>query len=269
MRQLGLEEIKEIELNLLVDIDDICSKNNLKYSLAGGTLLGAVRHRGFIPWDDDIDIFMERSDYNKFLQIIEARSGGIGVINCRNNKEFEYTFSKVYDKNTIIIDEFGHRGKYNIGVYVDVFPVDFCSNSFAIARCKTLIFNLFKYILVAAVWPRFAYNRTYGVFRNFVRFLFYSITRCINANKFANKLDVLYSKERRKKFSVSYSGVYGTREIFNTKIFNDFMSLEFEGHFFKAISSYDKYLSSLYGDYMTLPPEEKRFSRHGIVAFRL
>ena len=269
MKKIYLDEIKKNELGLLIEIDEICRNNEIKYSLAGGTLLGAVRHKGFIPWDDDIDIFMERKEYDKFLQIINKKTNAIGVINCRSNRSFAYTFSKVYDKNTLIMDEFGHKGKYDIGVYIDIFPVDYCSNSFGMAKCKTLTFNVLKYILVAAIWPQFTYNRTYGVLRNFVRFLFYLLTRCIDANKFANKLDKLYSKERPVRFSVSYSGVYGVKEIFETKMFKDFVSLEFEGHFFQAIKNYDKYLSSLYGDYMVPPPIEKRFSRHGIVAYKI
>ena len=124
MQKLSLDEIKNSELLILDDIDRVCRKNNIKYSLAFGTLIGAVRHKGFIPWDDDIDIVMTRDNYDKFIHTyINEKNENYSILNHEFDKNYYHQFTKVVDNRTTINND-NLREIKNMGVWVDVFPVD-------------------------------------------------------------------------------------------------------------------------------------------------
>ena len=125
MRKITLDESKRIQLDILQSIHDFCIANNLKYSICGGTLIGAVRHKGFIPWDDDIDIFMLREDYNKFIHDYKDLSGIYILHSLENDESYSYPYAKVEDVRTYIEEDVTAG---NIGIAVDVFPVDNCMN---------------------------------------------------------------------------------------------------------------------------------------------
>lgn len=118
-----LKEIMSIELNLMKRIHDFCVQNDIRYFLWGGSLLGAIRHNGFIPWDDDIDIAMSRKDYEKFIKMFGNEIDG--VYSCTNNRNFPYSFAKAYDKRTKKIEPIYLKKELDIGVDVDIFPIDY------------------------------------------------------------------------------------------------------------------------------------------------
>ena len=120
LRQIDIEELKKIQLDILIAVDDFCSKNNIKYFLSFGTLLGTIRHRGYIPWDDDIDIIMLRDDYNRFLETFNHSYYKVNSI--QNNPTYFLAFAKVTDERTVMQEEIVYPTEY--GVYIDVFVVD-------------------------------------------------------------------------------------------------------------------------------------------------
>ena len=143
MKKIEEKELKSIELNILKDIHTFCEMNNLTYYLCGGTLLGAVRHRGFIPWDDDIDIFMPRVDYDRFLT--EYASKQYTVLCHKNTQGYYLPFAKVVDKSTRI-EETLVKSIPNCGVYVDVFPIDGFSNN--VDTAKSMVKKAKRYMFM-------------------------------------------------------------------------------------------------------------------------
>ena len=123
-KELTLDEMKAIELGILKKFDSICKENGLEYSLAYGTMLGAIRHKGFIPWDDDIDVFMKREDYEKLLAL-KYDDGDFEVKSYRYSKNYYFLYSKIVDKRTSICENW--RAEKDMGLFVDIFPLDYCN----------------------------------------------------------------------------------------------------------------------------------------------
>ena len=121
---LKLEEMKKVEIEILKKIDEVCSENNIVYSLAGGSAIGAVRHKGFIPWDDDIDIMMLREDYDKLQNVMNDKDyKGIKLLSINNDENFPYPYMKAVSLNTTG-KEIGIDKIKDYGVFIDIFPVD-------------------------------------------------------------------------------------------------------------------------------------------------
>lgn len=270
-KKLTLPEIKGIELNILKAFHAYCIENGLQYSLCGGSLLGAIRHKGFIPWDDDIDVFMPRPDYEKLRSLcggkcLKKRYYLLDwkIAEEKRGKPFmHYPFLKIIDLNTEV-DAKDISRKYYSGVWIDVFPVDglpesasktkeiykktwFWRQLFSLHYCKKIIAK--------------------GVLQKIVKMPFLPIARLINGLKICKKLDDLsqtYDYESAEFVGGVIHG-YGPQEKIR-KTDMEPMDIEFEGCTFMGIKGYDVYLRNLYHDYMQLPPEDKRI-RHDFDAW--
>jgi len=260
LQKVTLNEMRQIQLNILDKIHEYCTARQLRYSLAGGTLLGAVRHKGYIPWDDDIDIFMPRPDYEKFMLGFSDKYDNLKVQYYRNSKTTFYPFGKIYDDRTIMI-ETNHS---KTGVYVDIFPIDGMPSDKQEAdniRNKTIDFQ-------EALKKTLQYYKLDGKISSRIKYalkLLYYPSR----SKTISDYDVLISSYPFEKSS--YAGVYltayGDRERLKKEVFSSYVDMEFEGKRYKCIKDFDIYLSSLYGNYMELPPEDKRVSLHIFPAY--
>lgn len=124
MKKIETEEMKKLELDMLIDVAKFCDENDIRYYLSGGTLLGAVRHKGFIPWDDDIDISMPRPDYLKFVSTYNGSSEFYQVQSIENNDKYWRTFAKVFDTRTYLKEDAIRMPKDGNGVFIDIFPID-------------------------------------------------------------------------------------------------------------------------------------------------
>lgn len=261
MEQICLEEIKKIELDILSYVDNVCKENGLRYFLCGGTLLGAIRHKGFIPWDDDIDIIMPRPDYDKLLEIIKSNTESKYKLLSIDQKDYYYNFSKIVDSETEL-HENAFQDIENLGVYIDIFPLEgmpldekLCKKHFKkIDKVRKRI-NSF-----AIPKPKIRKN----LFEYFKSIYYYTANKKASLTEFQNKYLNLVRQYDYNNSTIVYAtgGAYGMRDIFSKELFLEVINVEFEGHYFYAPKEYDRYLKGLYGNYMELPPINKRVSNH-------
>ena len=258
MRIIDADELKAIQLDLLRKTAEFCEKNSIRYFLCGGTLLGAIRHKGYIPWDDDIDISMPRPDYDKFINTFNKPNNYYQVIAMSNDRRYGFPFAKVHDTRTFV-DELQYA-KDHFGVYIDIFPIDGVGEDeqvFRILRLRKLLHtkkaNYFQ--------------------RTLLKKVINSCGKIILLPFSTHYILKMMDKEARKYpfGSTSRAGIiinpYGTREIVDLTVFDNPIPMRFEDREYMVPAAYDKWLRSIYGDYMQLPPEDKRHSPHVSIAY--
>lgn len=256
MRKISLDEMKSIELDILIAFDDFCKQNRLRYYLSSGTLLGAVRHKGFIPWDDDIDVTMPRTDYEKMFELLPTalQKSNYRLISYRDKSSI-YPFAKIIDERTVAVEQMVNP-LYKTGVWIDVFPLDGLNENDDPFKFDSKI--RMKYALLAAN-PDTATTPLRKAAKKILRPL-------------AGKKDLfqLALEDDRNAASIPITegkdlGLviwgYGRKERM-PYCFLEATRLEFEGHLFSAPKHWDMYLRSIYGDYMKLPPEDKRLPHY-------
>jgi len=268
MNELKIEELKIEELKILEYFDEFCRKHDIKYSLTGGTLIGAVRHQGFIPWDDDIDIMMTRDEYNKFLELYSKENDAANYkLITYNNKNYNYMFAKLVSNDTVLVEDFNKKVE-GMGVYIDLFPIDSIGNSYEEAKKRIHSIRFLLYLTVASNWRKFYINKHHGFLRQIIRAIFYVLSRGINAKKEFIKIENRFVFNKDNNYFGCVCGVYEDKEIMDANIFREYQEVLFENKKFMAIKRYDEYLKGLYGDYMQLPPEEKRVPHHTFKAYK-
>lgn len=260
MQELTFEEIRSICLDIMEDVHEYCVNNGIRYSLGCGSLIGAVRHKGFIPWDDDIDILMPRPDYERFCNGYQSTKGYECM--CYQKGEYWSAYAKVCDMQRTYVHFPISLGKKQFGVWVDVLPIDG-------AEDDSLVFS--KHADEALTcYNRLLRIRSFQKVRNsgfLIRLGYYivSFIKRLDANKETEK----YIKCcKRIPFGVTkYAAVYttpllGAPRHHSYDAFKDYILVPFEDKSFYIIKGYNHYLSNIYGDYMKLPPEEKRVPTH-------
>lgn len=267
MKQIELHEMKEIEIAILDCFDSFCRENGLSYSLACGTLLGAVRHKGFIPWDDDIDVLMHREDYER-LQILASSFPKPYQVNSihtetNRNKPFLYTYTKIVDTRTLLLER-PDVLDYETGIYIDVFPLDGLPTDSD--KIETH-FKKAKKMITRAVVINMSYYRVKHS-KNVKTKIAYSLVnlfrKLLPTNFYMKRLDKycrMLSIDRCDNVGCIAAG-YGMREAMPKDIYFPIKQIEFEGKPYLCMNRPEVYLSNLYGDYMTLPPVEQRQKRH-------
>lgn len=254
-----LKDIQKIMADMMADIDRVCTVYNLRYILDGGTMLGAVRHKGFIPWDDDLDIAMPRDDYEKFISIANRELSSKYRFECmENTKEYPYNFGKVRAIHTVYREELTAFLNINHGIYIDVFPMDyvdinspkklkFVQRQIAhltqlryakLGLCKGLKYLPFKLI------PLQIYNKILSSFMKYA----YSTN-----GEYVQKL--AHFGKNKPPISIS--------------LFNDTVKVPFEEYQFSIPKEYVLFLTGRYGNYMELPPLEKQQPCHEIGEIRI
>ena len=249
MRKLSLEECKKISFDILCDIADYCENHNLRYFLSVGTLLGSVRHKGFIPWDDDIDIMMPRPDYQK---LIKEYDGKYKILDPHSGYLY---YSKAYDPNTVKYEPGTDYKKYEpIGVDIDIFPLD------GMVEDKEVLDKLYKKECFLETLLRLS-NQPIFYRKNPIKFINRIVPRIIgskNLVKMIEKNAMTYdydSSDYVVRMRWSPNGFTGALP----KKLYDVAYGEFEEKKFRIPAGYDEWLKAFFGDdYMELPPEEKR-----------
>lgn len=261
-----IDELKKIQLNILLCINEFCRDNGISYSLACGTLLGAIRHKGYIPWDDDIDIQLLREDYEKLVTSFPEEYKNIRLLSLERNDSWNRAYARAYDYRTIEIE--GVRGEIEgLGVGIDVFPIDSApdDNSRWIKYNKKRMFlqNIYQLKLMRLSSNRFLFKNLIIIIAQLLLLPFTLRALSQIINRYAQKYNT-------KGFQYLYENCQGIGKRRNKFLFEDFseyIDVEFEGYKLKAIKGYDDYLKNSYGEYMKLPPVEKRVSTHTFEAY--
>lgn len=264
-KELQDSERKRIMLNILNEIDSFCRGNDIKYFLVFGSLLGAVRHKGYIPWDDDIDIGMLRSDYDRFLEIYRPQKAIYRLYKPEIDNDYIYAFAKLCDERTILIEDIDDKN--TLGVYIDIFPFDNAGNSLSDAVGLAKRIKVYKCILDIKNTLR---RKDRSLLKNTVLTLFKFLLSFLSKKMLISQIIKLSKKYKysSSKLVAEFSIMaYGNKEIYPKDLFTDLSELTFENRQYYVPKDYDKFLSLTYGNYMQLPPVEKRVTHHSNKAY--
>ena len=260
-----LKALQKMQIAYLLEVDRICKKHNIKYFLGGGTLLGAIRHNGFIPWDDDSDIIMLRPDYDRFAEIAQKElPEGMTFESHKTDKNCFYEFNKLRVENTMFATELAkNHTDINVGIPFDIFCHDKSANS-ALGRKIHFAMTIFTRALVLNKWNHRKVDngsRVQSAVTNFfvkifpLRFSFFLMSHTLT----------FFKRKKNAKYLYDGTGKNVYRGFFDATILDEETTHEFEGYQFPVPKRYDEYLKFIYGDYMELPPLSTRHGCHEIV----
>lgn len=250
-----LRQLQMIQLEMLIEVDRICKKHGIKYTIIGGTLLGAVRHGGFIPWDDDADVAMLRPEYKKFCRVCkeELDSNRFYFQNIDNTKGYRWGYAKLRRKGTLFLREHQEHMEYKQGVFLDIFPIDATPDNFILREIHNFKCFLVRKVLWSAVGQyagktkierlicKILYRIPEGTAKKMYKNL--SIKKRANTSKIVRTLTFPAPKK-----------IHG----YYRKWFAETAPISFEGFTFEGVKDYDGWLKFEFGDYMQMPPKSKR-----------
>jgi len=267
MIPINENDAKIVTTNILRSVVEFCDKHKLNYYLAYGTLLGAVRHKGFIPWDNDIDIWMIRADYERFkLLYKEEKNSRYNMLNVYDVKDYFVT-TRIVDSKTIYYPLKKIKLK-EMGIYIDIFPLDPVPNGVI----ENILFWTKVRILgiIIGVSSQNGFYASQKWYVTFMKALLYPIITLFDCRDMAIVLDKMGKKGDPNKCTriANLSGYGRKKETFNKAIFNEVAKLSFDGDLYNAPKNYDFILRQIYGDYMTPPPIQGRESKAGKAYWR-
>lgn len=254
-----LRQLQLTQLEMLKVVDQICKENDIHYSLYAGTLLGAVRHGGFIPWDDDLDICMPRDDYRKFLELWpKVKREGYILQNKENTPNFTQSFTKIRKDHTTFLQDTDERGRYHTGIFIDIFPIDRIPDG----KLKRYLFywNCMRYQLLTREFVPQQYGRIKKVVSQVILSIIPNGKRMQERERLLAKIvsnDYLHELE-----TVGIETVNSMHISFPSDMLDSYTTIQFEDSQFMCFTNWDDHLHCKYGNYMSLPPEEERVWKH-------
>lgn len=264
MKIISFEEMKRIELDMLLNVDDLCKKHDIKYYLGFGTLLGGVRHRGFIPWDDDIDILLFRNDYTKLVSLFNGGPiGNLSFLGYEKDHHSIYAFGKICDNRTEVVFE-GIEDVPGLGVYIDVFPLDEFDLGIR-GKINTIRIKLLTMMRVLSMHINSNCIDSKKVSTRALSKLLWGFSHIVGTNRIVSRLNKV-AQEFNGNGSQYVACTTLNPKIMNRNIFGEPRYSEFEGHMLPFPQDADEYLRIQYGDYMILPPINERMPHHDFVA---
>lgn len=264
MRSISISELKTIQLDILSAVDAFCKENSINYSLSDGTLIGAIRHKGYIPWDDDIDISMTREDYDKFEKLFPFElDDKYQLISLNRDNNWLRPYPIIVDNRTLMVEETREKAH---GVGIDLFPVDDVPDD--LEDCHRYLRRL-KLLSQLRAIKLLKWRQGRSLINNLLLYLLKGCLFFISTKRLVRYCNRFAQINNGKNFSMCYQnsfGVYG-KSPFSKSVFKDYIKVPFEDRHFMCFRNYDEYLCNTYGDYMTLPPIEEQCSTHSFVAF--
>lgn len=251
-----LRKLQLTQLEMLIEVDRICRKYDIKYSLDGGTLLGAIRHDGYIPWDDDADVVMLRSEYEKFAQACkkELDTERFFLQDYHTDEAYRWGYSKMRRNGTVFLREGQEHVKCNQSVFIDIFLYDNVPDNLILRKIHLFTCFCLRKGLYSEVGRKNAKNAGLR--------LWFTILSKVPRNWWFGRVEAIAKRCNKKNGELVRHMTHPYRKACQyglpRECFEEFIEKDFEGHSFKIFKKYDLYLSKLYGDYMVLPPEDKR-----------
>ena len=256
------KNLQYAELDILKQFINVCNKENLQYYVVGGTLLGAVRHKGFIPWDDDIDVSMPRKDFDRFLNVAQKHLPEPYFLQTYiTDKNVRFNYAKIRNSQTTFIEQSVKKLDINHGVFIDIFPLDY----YPVSKIKSFLVYSYIKSLMLIIRTKDCYVIDEMPFLKKTIKKFISVILKIifpNSNILLNKINTLLKSVKNSHLIINYCGIWRKREVAPIQWFKEGTDLQFETITVKAPKEYDKYLTRIYGDYMKLPPKEKQISHN-------
>lgn len=259
MDNLNLKKIHDVELEILDVVDKFCKEYNIKYSLYCGTMLGAVRHKGFIPWDDDIDICMLRNDYNRFIKLWLSKNIKDYILqNKDTDSSFTQSFTKIRKNHTTFLQESEERVIYHTGIFIDILPLDRIPKG----KISKILFkwNLMNYLLYTREFVPPSGNKMVMSISNFLLSSTDKRKRVSKRKKYLKRI-TKYDKDEKLKL-ISANSLDGLAHEMPNDLPLQYKLVSFEDRTYMCYKDCDGLLSAWYGNYMELPPEEQRIWRH-------
>lgn len=262
MKDIELEELKTIQLDILSRVHQFCVEKGINYSISSGTLIGAVRHKGYIPWDDDIDIWMLRPDFQRFEK--EFTDANYRLMSPDIDKRCIYPYAKVYDSRTILKEDLDYS-LGDLGVNIDIFVIDSVPDDLEERR---RVFRLNSVLDRLLILKLLRYRKAQKIWKNVLLYVGKLLCVCVSLQwviKQKVHLCQPFNPNSRDICNVMAGG--GINTCISKDLMCHFIDIEFEGKVFKCMKDYDKYLRINYGNYQQLPPKEKRVSMHFFRAY--
>lgn len=254
-----LRQLQLTQLEILKVIDEFCRTYNLKYSLYAGTLIGAVRHKGFIPWDDDLDIAMEREEYDRFIKLwLEHQPNGYVLTNKDHSPKFPSSFTKIRKDHTTFLHNEEDRGQFHTGIFVDVFPID------RVPTNKFLKYNYYWNYMRYHLYSReFVPPKENAIVKLVSRIMLWIVRPPYREQKRQMLLKKITKYNGNKQYNrVDGQTVRLLRIDLPTDLMDAYVDLPFEDGVFMCFKDWDAYLKCIYNDYMQMPPERERLWKH-------